>query len=135
MINSTYDPQKLSDFEKGKLEFSGQSIYFECSESMTQSADYLVTDDILITGGILLVKGGKLEDRVYLQVVHPTAGVINEFISGYRISEDVNKQFEMNLPYPAKIPAGLSIRCKYVADALVGIRDIAVNFYFHKIMI
>lgn len=132
-----YNPSKVSDFEKEKLEFSGQSIYFESThETEFQQSDLLLTEDYLITGGMLLVKNGSFEDKIYMQVVHPIVGVVNEFITGYRIVEGVQKQFQIELPYPAKLEAGLSIRCKYVPDqSQQGTRDIAVNLYLHKILI
>ena len=133
-INTNYNPANVKDFEKGKLNFSGQSIYLECEPSLDNSADLALADDYLLTGGILLVQGGNFHDRVYLQVVHPTYGVIAEFVSGFRILPDSVKQFELQLDYPAKLYAGMSLRCKYVADAATGTRDIAVNFFLHKVL-
>lgn len=93
-----------------------------------------VADDYLVTGGDLLVEGGLIDDKIFLQVVHPVAGVIKEFISGFRIASDTIKQLNLQLHYPAKIPAGLSLRCKYIASADGALRKIAVNFYLHKVL-
>ena len=133
--NTIYNPLKVSDFTKDSIKFSGQSIYFQCESNTEASQDYTLTDDMLLTGGILLVKGGKFTDRIYLQVVHPIAGVVDEFVSGFRVAEDSNEQFKIDLPYPAKIPAGLKIRCKYVSSSDVGTRDVAVNFFLHKVLV
>jgi hypothetical protein len=133
--NTTYDPQKSSDFEKSKLQFSGQSLYFETATMVTASQDLVLTDDYLLTGGTLLVQGGDMHDQVYLQVVHPTYGVVNEFVTGFRITPDSVKQFDLQLNYPAKLSAGLSLRCKYVASTALGLRDIAVNFFLHKVLV
>lgn len=135
MQGSIYDPVKTADFEKTKINFSGQSISLTCEENATSEGDLELADDYLMTGGMLLVKGGGFSDRVYVQIVHPTYGVVNEFISGYRICEDMIKQFDISLNYPAKLPAGLKIRCKYVAGDAVGTRDVAVNLYLHKVLI
>jgi len=135
MLNSGYDPVNVNDFEKSKLSFSGQGIYFECSENAEASQDLVLADDYLLTGGTLIVKGGDLHDKVYLQVIHPQAGLLSEFVSGFRVIGDQQKQFDLQLPYPAKIPGGLSLRCKFVAGATVGVRDIAVNFYLHKVLV
>ena len=129
-----YNPQKTSDFEKSKLIFSGQTIYFDALENDTTDGDLTLADDVLITGGQLLVKGGNIHDQVFMQVVHPTAGVLNEFVSGWRINPDSTDQFTIVLNYPAKIPAGLIIRCKYIADATTGTRDVAVNLHLHKVL-
>jgi hypothetical protein len=135
MIDSTYDPQKVTDFEKSKLNFSGKGVYGSCSESTTENIDFVLTDDVLLTGGIMRVKNGKFQDKITLQVIHPVAGVVNEFITDFGINEDAQKQFDISLPYGAKLPAGLSIRCVFTACADVGLREITVNYYLHKCML
>ncbi len=133
--NTLYNPTNINDFDKSKLSFSGKALSFTCDASQTSCADLSLTDDYLITGGILLVKGGELNDLIYLQVVHPTLGVVNEFVTGFRIIEDQILQFNLQLNYPAKIFAGLSIRCKYVAsDAFESTRSIALNLILHKVL-
>lgn len=132
--NTIFNPKTLIEFSKDHLEFSGQSIYLDCDVSEEQTQDLALTDDYLITGGDLLVENGLIEDQIYLQVVHPVAGVIKEFISGFRIAADTIKQLNLQLPYPAKIPGGLSLRCKYVASSTGSSRKIAVNFYLHRVL-
>lgn len=133
-INTLFNPKTLSEFNKDHLEFSGQAIFLNCNVSETQSQDLVLADDYLVTGGDLLVEGGLIDDKIFLQVVHPVAGVIKEFISGFRIASDTIKQLNLQLHYPAKIPAGLSLRCKYIASADGALRKIAVNFYLHKVL-
>jgi hypothetical protein len=132
--NTQYNPQKTSEFTKDNLQFSGQAIYFECPPSSDQHTDLQLTEDYLLTGGRLLVKGGNLEDTVFIQIVHPIYGVVNEFISGYRVASDTELQINLSLDYPAKLPAGLSIRCKYVSNAETGTRKIALNMFLHKVL-
>lgn len=133
--NTQYDPQKKSEFVKDNLLFSGQAMYFECSPSLEQFGDLLLTHDYLLTGGRLLVENGKIGDKFYMQIVHPTYGVVNEFISGYRVSPDTTLQMDLDLDYPAKLPAGLTIRCKYIASSDMLSRKIALNLYLHKILV
>lgn len=135
MLNSTYDPQKVSDFEKGKLNFSGKSCLGTSTTGQITNIDIVLTDDHLITGGILIVTGGKTLDMFSFQVVHPTFGVVNEFVSQYRVIQDSNRQFELSLPYPAKLAGGLSLRCKYESSAELGTRTIALNYMLHKILV
>lgn len=132
--NTLFNPKTLNEFNKDHLEFSGQAIFLICDVSETQSQDLVLSDDYLVTGGDLLVEGGLIDDKIFLQVVHPVAGVIKEFISGFRIASDTIKQLNLQLPYPAKIPAGLSLRCKYISAATGSTRKIAVNFYLHKVL-
>jgi len=133
--DTIYNPQKVSEFVKDNLQFSGQSIYFECSPSTENYTDLFLADDYLITGGRLLVEGGNLQDKIYMQVVHPTFGVVNEFISGFRISQDTALQLDLVIEYPAKLNAGLSVRCKYISNESVGTRKIAANLFLHKVLV
>lgn len=132
--NTIYNPQRKSEFVKDNLQFSGQVIYFECLPSTNTFSDLLLTDDYLLTGGRLLVENGNLADKLYIQIVHPTLGVLNEFISGYRISPDTSLQLDLDLDYPAKLSAGLSIRARYISDVATPTRKIALNLYLHKVM-
>lgn len=133
--NTQYNPQKKSDFVKDNLQFSGQVIFFECAPSSSSYSDFVLADDYMLTGGRLLVENGNINDKLYIQIVHPTYGVVNEFISGYRISSDTVLQLNLDLDYPAKLVAGLSIRCKYVSDSAIVTRKIALNLYLHKILV
>lgn len=134
MINSTYDPQKVIDFEKGKLNFAGKSCIGTSLASEITNIDITLTEDHLLTGGILIVKGGMMLDKISLQVVHPTAGILNEFVTQYRVIQDSNRQFELMLPYPAKLFAGLILRCKYESSSEPSTRTIAINYLLHKVL-
>lgn len=135
MINSTYKPLRSSDLVANGVNFAGQGVYGEAIDSNPVHVDLTLTDDCLLTGGILMVKGGHFEDTITLQIVHPIAGVVNEFVSNFRVCEDSNKQFEINSLYPAKIYAGLTIRIVYTPSPLkIGVRDIAANYYLHKVL-
>jgi hypothetical protein len=133
--NTTYNPEKVSDFEKSKLNFAGRSVTGTVNENETVNADYTFTDDTLMTGGVLIVKEAKITDKVSLQVVHPIYGVLNEFVTEYRLAEDQQVQFKLDLPYPAKLLAGLIVRCKYVASEEKGTRIFALNLLLHKVLI
>lgn len=133
-INTIYNPEKVSDFQKSKLNFAGRSITGTVNENETINADYTFIDDTLMNGGVLIVKEAKITDKVSLQVVHPTYGVVNEFVTEYRLAEDQQVQFKLDLPYPAKLVAGLTIRCKYVASEEKGQRIFALNLLLHKVL-
>jgi hypothetical protein len=133
--NTTYNPEKVSDFEKSKLNFLGQSISESTLENTTKNVDLTLTDDFLLTGGVLMVKNGKMTDKVSLQIVHPVYGVVNEFVKEYRVVEDEQVQFKIDLPYTAKLPAGLKIRCSYIASSELGERTFALNIFLHKVLV
>lgn len=132
--NTVYNPEKTADFVKSKLNFNGQSIRGEVETSQTTEADYTLADDHLLTGGVLLVKEAKIGDKVSLQIVHPTFGVVNEFVKEYGLAEDQQVQFSLNLEYPAKLATGLKIRCKYEASSDPAKRQFVLNLLLHKVL-
>ena len=115
--------------------FAGAGVYGEAEESQTVNIDYTVPYDLCLTGAVLMVKGAKFEDTVSLKVVHPVAGVLATFVNGWFVVEDSQKQFELELSYPANIAAGLIIRATYAATAEVGLRDVAINYMLHKVLV
>lgn len=134
--NTTFKPIRSADLTADALNFAGHGTYGECvAENTEVHIDLQLADDVLLTGGVLLVKGGKFEDKISMQVVHPTMGVLNEFVTDYRVVEDSQKQFDLSSAYPAKIYAGLILRIKYVSCAIPGVRDIAANYYLHKVLV
>ena len=132
-INTVFNPKTLSEFTKDHLEFAGKSLYLEALESATTEQDLTASEDYLLTGGELLVQNGSIDDEVFLQVVHPVIGVVKEFITGYRVAPDSVRQLSLQIDYPSKLLAGLSIRCKYVAASGVT-RKVAVNLFLHRIL-
>lgn len=132
--NTTYNPQSTDQFSKDFLNFDGKSASLVCNESDTQTVDLTMTDDCLLTGGALIVKNGHIDDRVSLQVIHPTFGVVNQFVTEYGIKEDQQEQFNMVLNYPAKIFAGLKLRLVFKSSSNVGERKAVINYHLHKVL-
>ena len=132
MINSTYRPTHKSQFESDKVDFDGKSISGATSESQTLNIELAIADDLLLTGGILLCRGAKWGDKVSFQVVHPVYGVVSQFVTDFLLKTDTEQQFNIDLEYPAKLSAGLSLRIKLVTTSEVGSRDLACNLYLHR---
>lgn len=132
--NTTYNPERTSEFSKNYLNFNGQSIRGTANASGIVTADFTLTDDHLLTGGVLIVKDARIDDKVSFQIVHPSFGVVNQFVTDYGMSEDTQVQFNINLEYPAKIFAGLTIRCKYEASDDKAERKFVLNLRLHKII-
>lgn len=135
MINSTFRPTHKSQFKSDNVMFNGLSCFGQCDASSSATADLTLVDDHLITGGSLIVKNGKFGDKVRLQVVHPTMGVVSQFVTDYGIVSDSEFQLKMSEDYPSKIPAGLSLRIVYIANAAAGTREFCINYDLHKILI
>jgi hypothetical protein len=134
MINSTYKPTKVSDFQSDCLNFNGQSSSGVAAENQIITSDLAMVDDHLLTGGNFLVKGGKFGDKIKLQVVHPTAGVVGQYVTDYGVQSDNEFQFSLELTYPAKIAAGLKLRVSYTSTSEVGSRQFCINYSLHKIL-
>jgi hypothetical protein len=134
MINSTFKPTHKSQFNSSNVNFNGLSCFGSCAPSATATADLSLADDHFITGGIFIVKNGKFGDKVSLQVVHPTLGVVNQFVTDYGIIGDSQLQFTMDEDYPAKIPAGLKLRILYVATSELLTREFCLNYTLHKVL-
>lgn len=132
MINSTYRPTHKAQFESDKVDFDGKSVAGSAIESQTFNLDLTFSDDYLLTGGTLLCKGACWGDKVNFQVVHPAYGVVNQFVTEYRLKTDSEQQFNIDLEYPAKIAAGLTLRIVLMTTEEVGIRKVACNLYLHR---
>jgi hypothetical protein len=140
VTNTTFAPLKVSDFTSASLNFDGIGVSGSCAVvdetlPLPVNIDLALTDDVLLIGGILLVKWGQFNDKVCMQVVHPIAGVLNQYVTDYHIIEDSQKQFEILNVYPAKIPAGCILRVVYTPCNIVGNRNIAINYNLHKVMV
>lgn len=124
----------IDQFTSDAVQFAGSSATGDALENANSNIDYTCPFDLCITGAVLLVKDGKFGDKCCLQVVHPVAGVINEFATDWAIASDQQKQFELALTYPANIPSGLSLRLLYKATSEAGTRKVAINYLNHKVL-
>lgn len=148
MINSVYKPINVKDFQADCLNFNGQAISGSVAASGVSNFDLTLTDDHLLTGGTLLVSGGIFGDKITLQVVdtggiipvpyraaYPNYPILNQFVTNYGIVSDSQRQFSLDINYPAKIFAGLTLRYVYTATATVSTRLICLNYSLHKTLI
>lgn len=133
--NTTYNPENIKDFIKTNLHFLGKSIRFNAASGAETSGVHTLTDDVLVTGGILLVKGGNLNDRIYLDVLAPNDALLLTFVDGFVIRPDTVNQLNLDLNYPAKLFTGFKIRARYVADSAAGEREVGVNLFLHKVLV
>lgn len=133
--NTGFNPKNIDDFDKANLNKDAKGVAGTITAGTNTNLDLILTDDILIAGGtVLLVKGAALGDKIDFQVVHPTYGVINQFVTDWFMNPDSTKQEIPTSNYPAKLPAGLTLRLVYHS---VGVTDVwvAVNFNKEKVLI
>ena len=141
MINSTYNPQSVNDFEKSKLQLAVKGVHSSFTAGSITALDLKLTDDHLLTGGTILVKDGSIGDSISLQVVdvdniigYGANVVLSEFVTNWYVSTDSQKQIDLSINYPAKILAGLYIRLKYNSTGITA-GSVSANYLLHKVLI
>lgn len=97
----------------------------------TTNLDHVLTEERWIDGVEITHVGGAPGDTVNFQIVHPIAGVLDQFGETWNIDSTAGKQGAVVLSYPAKIPAGLTIRCAYTSVGETNVW-IGVNLRLHK---
>lgn len=138
--NTTFKPAKVSDFEASKLNFNGQGLIGTAIAGQSTPLDFQITDDCLLTGAILLSKNSVFGDHINLQIVDvdgllaPAGTVLNQFVTSWYLADDIQKQLDMQVAYPAKIYAGLYIRVVYISTGNNDV-DLAINYTLHKVLI
>lgn len=139
--NTTFNPPNENDFDKTKMQKDAKGLRAVISASGSTNIDLDITDDVLLVGGFLIVTPAFDGDTVDFQVVHPIAGVIAQFISGWQLDPSTAKQDTPTSKFPAKIPAGLKLRVVYHATGpdLLGLLNtqivVKINFDMHKVLI
>ena len=157
MIQSLYKPQRVSDFEASKLNYVGTGVLGSAPFGATTNIDYTVTDDYLLTGVMLNCQNQAFGDQVSFQVLDlsgtakiyndaaqsfisvPAGTVLNTFVSAWRLTSDWQRQVDENLPYPAKIYGGLTLRLIYKSIAAAQTLNnpavsVGVNYDLHKVL-
>lgn len=105
---------------------SGTAAY-----GQTTNIEHTLEEDRWIDGAQLMHVGAAVGDTVNFQIVHPTEGVVDPLGDTWNVDSTVGAQAPVVISYPAKLAAGLTIRCAYnsvgTADVWVG-----VNLRLHK---
>jgi hypothetical protein len=140
MTGSTFNPVRISDFDKTKLTFDAQGAMMTVSAGQTTNVDLTLTDDCLITGAWLVSDSNTaFGDYACLQVVdttgitgYPAGTVLSQFVTNWYVIPNMDEQFDV--PYPAKIIAGLTLRLVYISTGTNN-AFIAVNYKLHKVLV
>jgi hypothetical protein len=133
--NTDFNPLNVSEFEKNKMNKDARGVIGTATAGTSTNLDFILTDDILMAGGhAFLAKGAAWGDKVDFQAVHPIAGVVNQFITGWYLNPDSTQQPLPPSNYPAKIPAGLTLRVVYHSVGATDV-EIAVNYNFEKVLV
>lgn len=135
MSASTYDPANTDQFEKSKLLLDIRGVIGTATHNATTNIDFDITDDELLTGATVHVQNSTFGDYIDIQVVHPIAGVVGQFVTSFYVNSDVQKQIDFENKYPAKIVSGLKLRIVYHSTGLVLDPKVAVNYVLHKVLL
>ena len=92
------------------------------------SSDYILEAERLLDGIKYKISDLGFSDSITLQIVHPLAGVINEFGSEWPASKEETIRL-----FKAKLPAGLIIRVTYKNTTANPIDFIAGMFLYEVI--
>lgn len=140
--NTTFTPNNLTQFTSDKVHFDGKHAEGTIAAGTTDNIDLHITDDVLITGGVFMTKDGVWGDSVVLQVVdidnvlgYGANVTLNQFVAWFLPnSPAAGTLIQLQVPYPAKIFAGLYLRMRFTS---VGTTDVqvAMNYMLHKVMI
>jgi hypothetical protein len=130
-------PTQVSQFNSSIVSFDAQGVIGTCPAGGTLNLDYVLQDDHEITGGTLLTKGSAFGDSANVLVLDPNnlmglgaGAVLNQFVTNYYMSDTTSKEADFDLPYPAKIVAGLVLRCTYKSIGVMPVQ-VAFNYRLH----
>ncbi len=115
----------------GMFRFRGHGVSGTASKTTTTNIDHVLAQDRFINGVQLILKDHVYGDSVKFQVVHPTAGILDEFGTDWFVAEDKQEQGQIMVPYPASIPAGLTIRLVYNSVGTVNNVKVRMNLFLH----
>jgi hypothetical protein len=133
-----FNPLNISQFDKTLLNKCAQGVLGAAAPNTTTNFDLTLSDDMIIAGGhALLVQGATWGDYCEFQVILPVGlggGVANEFIQSWYMDPSVIQQPLPPSNYPAKIPAGFTLRVVYHSVAPVTGANLAINYNLEKVL-
>ena len=91
----------------------------------TTTFTYTMPYDRMITGMSYKITNWKQGDKIDFEVHHPTAGLLDNFASGYYCKEE-----EEFCCYGARLYAGLQLKLTYYSTGTSNV-DIIMNGYLH----
>lgn len=98
---------------------------------VTTNIDHALAEERWIDGVEVMQVGAAKGDTVHFQIVHPTLGVVDTFGETWNIDSTTGKQGAVVLSYPAKLVAGLSVRCAYNSVGTANVW-VGINLRLHK---
>jgi hypothetical protein len=97
--------------DPGGFRYRGNATPWTVCEPGETNLDLTMAEELHIDGGTIIVKDANPGDYCVFQVVHPIAGVVEQFVNKSFVIPGTGKM-DVNV-YRARIPAGLIIRVVY----------------------
>lgn len=140
MLGSKYAPTGADQYGSKDLNTSLQGCLFTASPGVETLHDYLISDDHLVDGAVLIAIGAALGDYITCQVVDKDnvigygAGVVlGQYVTNWYMNPAVSVQLNFKSSYPAKIFGGLYLRIKYHSVGASNV-EVIINYILHKIL-
>jgi len=134
MQNSTYNPNAESEYSKKYLQVNNIGVTGTITAGTSNNIDYTLTDDHLLIGAQILCNNSAFGDYCDVQIIHPQAGVVSQFFTNWYLGSDKQEKYNVETKFPAKLPAGLTIRLVYHSVGNVNV-DVLLNLKLLKILI
>jgi len=151
MINSVSAPKRFEDLNSDSYMLNAQGVTGTAIAGTSTNIDLSLTDDHIFTGLELMASSTTFGDTVTFQVVDKTSmliGIYGAGITSIYPAYPVLRQFgtNLNLPsdeqmkiskegsYPAKVLAGLCIRCIYNSVGTTNV-SVGINYEIHRVLV
>jgi hypothetical protein len=140
MQNSILQIQQTTQLNSKNVNCDGRGAIGTVSAGTTGNVDYTLSDDCIITGGMLRSLNSAFGDSANFQIVdvnnvlgYGNNVVLNQFLTNWYMVADRQEQMNENFPYPAKIITGLVLRVVYTSTGTSDV-TICANYRLHKIL-
>ena len=130
LTTTSFNPSNQSLYSKESMAYAGQKVSGVAAAATTTNFDMTVADVYLLTGAAAKAIGACEADEIKFQVLMGSTVVPNgTFIDWFMIDGKIDKE----IPYPAKIEAGLKLRVAYKNTCSTSV-NVYVNYSLHKVV-
>jgi hypothetical protein len=127
LFPTTVSPIALPD--PAGFRFRGNATPWTTCPPGQTNLEITLAEELHIDGGTIVVKDANPGDYCTFQVVHPLAGVVEQFVNKWFVIPGSGKM-DVNV-YRAKVPAGLKIRVVYNNEGSTDV-ECGINLRLHK---
>ena len=140
MLGSKYAPINKDQYGSKDINADLRGNRFTATAGESTTNDFLISDDTLVDGAILIAIGSALGDNITCQVVDKdnvlglgAGAVLGQYVTDWFMNPQASVQLDFVSPYPAKLYGGLYLRLIYVSVGLTNV-EVIVNYKLHKVL-